>query len=99
LVLQDGRTGWRIDHQCHPRHCTFKSEEEQHAFIQIIDCTTAQTSYYSFPIEDFAFSRSAFAIRIGENFFSKSQLHYSDKSNITGLEMVADFWNLAGELK
>lgn len=47
---------------------------EQHAFIQIIDGITAQTSYYSFPIEEFSFSQKEFAIRIADNYFSKDSI-------------------------
>lgn len=45
--------------------------KEQHAFIQLINGVTAQTSYYEFPIEEFFFSKKHFAIRIGENYFSE----------------------------
>lgn len=48
--------------------------KEQHAFIQLIDGITAQTYYYSFPIEEFSFSKKEFAIRIGANYFSKDSL-------------------------
>jgi tocopherol cyclase len=48
--------------------------EEQHAFIQFIDGKTAKTDYYSFPIEDFYFSKEKFAVRIGENYFSEDSL-------------------------
>ncbi|MFC2080099.1 tocopherol cyclase family protein [Bacteroidota bacterium] len=57
--------------------------EEKHAFIQIIDGITAQTSYYSFPIEEFSFSKKDFAIKIDENYFSKDMiiLHLKDKDS------------------
>lgn len=48
--------------------------EEQHAFIQVINGTTAKTYYYSFPIEDFTFSKKHFAIKVGNNFFSKDSI-------------------------
>jgi len=47
---------------------------EQHAFIQIINGVTAQTSYYSFPIEEFSFSKKYFGIKIGDNYFSKDMI-------------------------
>ena len=47
--------------------------KEQHAFIQLINCVTAQTSYYSFPIEEFSFSKKEFAVKIGDNYFSKDK--------------------------
>jgi len=61
--------------------------QEQHAFIQIIDGVTAQTSYYSFPIEEFSFSKNEFAVRIGENYFSKNRVVLNiktDSSSISG---------------
>lgn len=48
--------------------------EEQHAFIQIINGVSAQTYYYSFPVEDFFFSKKDFAVRIGGNYFSRDSL-------------------------
>ncbi len=60
--------------------------EEQHAFIQIINGLTAQTSYHSFPIESFSFSKKEFAIKIGENYFSKENLVLNineDSTNIS----------------
>jgi tocopherol cyclase len=62
--------------------------KEQHAFIQTIDGTTAQTNYYSFPIEEFAFSKEKFAITIGQNYFSSDTVILdlrSDSSNIKGI--------------
>lgn len=48
--------------------------KEQHAFIQIINGITAETSYYSFPIEEFSFSKKEFAIRIADSYFSKDSI-------------------------
>ncbi|MCF8359919.1 MAG: tocopherol cyclase family protein [Prolixibacteraceae bacterium] len=48
--------------------------EEQHAFIQVIDGVTAQTNYFSFPIEEFSFSTKEFAIKIEDNYFSKDSI-------------------------
>ena len=47
---------------------------EQHAFIQIINGITAQTNYYSFPIEEFSFSKKEFALKIGDSYFSKDSI-------------------------
>jgi tocopherol cyclase len=61
--------------------------KQQHAFIQIIDGITAATCYYTFPIEEFAFSRKEFAIRIGANYFSKDLVILdirSDSSTVSG---------------
>ncbi len=48
--------------------------EEQHAFIQLINGKTAETFYYSYPIEEFAFSKNKFAVRIGKNYFSEDSI-------------------------
>lgn len=48
--------------------------EEQHAFVQVINGVTAQTNYYSFPIEEFSFSTKKFAIKIRNNYFSKDSI-------------------------
>ncbi len=59
--------------------------EKQHAFIQIINGKTAQTSYHTFPIEDFYFSKKEFAVRIGENYFSKEKLILNIKDDSTSI--------------
>ncbi len=48
--------------------------DQKHAFIQIIDGMTGETSYHTFPIDEFYFSQSEFAVRIGQNYFSKEKL-------------------------
>lgn len=61
--------------------------EQRHAFIQLIDGKTAATSYYSYPITDFAFSPEHFAIRIADNYFSKDSIQLNiqnDSTNIQG---------------
>lgn len=55
--------------------------KEQHAFIQLINGVTAQTSYFSFPIEEFSFSKKEFAINIGDNYFSKDRVIINLKEN------------------
>jgi len=59
--------------------------EEQHAFIQIIDGKTANTFYYDFPIEDFAFSKERFAVRIGNNYFSENSLVLDIQNDATSI--------------
>lgn len=49
--------------------------KKQHAFIQVIDGSTAKTDYFSFPIETFAFSSERFAIKIGNNYFSEDSIY------------------------
>lgn len=60
---------------------------EKHAFIQVIDGKTARTDYFAFPIEEFAFSRKEFAVRIGRNYFSAERLFldlHTDSASISG---------------
>jgi tocopherol cyclase len=70
-----------------------QSGKEQHAFIQIIDGKTAKTTYYSFPIEKFAFSREEFAIKIEQNYFSEDKIIlniHTDSSSISGEIQMTD---------
>lgn len=60
--------------------------DRQHAFIQIIDGKTANTSYYDFPIEDFAFSKKNFAIRIGNNYFSSDSIVLNIQNDTSSIE-------------
>jgi hypothetical protein len=58
---------------------------EQHAFIQVINGKTAQTYYYTFPIEAFAFSQEKFAVTIGDNYFSANRLLLNLRDDSTSL--------------
>ena len=59
--------------------------EEQHAFIQIIDGKTAKTYYYTYPIEDFSFSKEKFAVRIQNNYFSEDSISINIKNDTTSI--------------
>jgi tocopherol cyclase len=48
--------------------------KDQHAFIQVIDGSTALTNYYTFPIEQFSFSTKEFEVKIGKNYFSANKI-------------------------
>jgi len=66
---------------------------EKHAFIQVIDGKTAKTDYYTFPINEFAFSTKEFAIRIGRNYFSAEKLFldlHTDSASISGEVMMTE---------
>lgn len=66
--------------------------EKQHAFIQIINGKTAETSYFSFPIDSFHFSKEKFAIRISDNYFSKDSVHLNiqnDTAKIIGSVQIS----------
>lgn len=66
----------------------------QHAFIQLINGITAQTSYYSFPMEDFSFSKKEFAIKIGDNYFSKDLMIIDLKENDSTVSGKIEMSNL-----
>lgn len=72
------------------------SEEgkDQHAFIQIIDGRTALTDYYIFPVQDFYFSSDSFAIRIGNNYFSKEKLILDISNDSTSIRGEIQMRNL-----
>lgn len=59
--------------------------EEQHAFIQMIDGKTAETFYYTFPIESFVFSKETFAVRIGDNYFSEDSVVLNIQTDSTSI--------------
>ncbi len=59
--------------------------KEQHAFIQIINGATAQTNYFSFPIDEFSFSKKEFAIKIADNYFSKDSIVLHLKDELTAI--------------
>ncbi len=60
--------------------------KEQHAFIQMIDGISATTEYFTFPIEDFSFSKKEFAVKIGDNYFSKDHLILDLKNDSTTIK-------------
>jgi hypothetical protein len=45
---------------------------EDHAFIQVLDGTSGQSSYHSYPIDEFWSAKKGFDIRIGPNHFNTS---------------------------
>lgn len=67
--------------------------DKKHAFIQVIDGVTTQTSYFSFPIEEFSYSREGFAIKIGENFFSKDSVVLHLKNSETSIAGKIQHYN------
>lgn len=62
-----------------------KDGKEQHAFVQVIDGKTAQTRYYSYPVEEFWFARDGFAVKVGNNYFSKDRISLDLKDDSTSL--------------
>lgn len=49
-----------------------RDPQENHAFIQVLDGATGQTSYHQYPIEEFKAAKTGFDIRIGPNHFSQA---------------------------
>jgi tocopherol cyclase len=43
---------------------------DDHSFVQAIDGKTGETWYFRYPLEDFAYSKSGFSVRVGDNRFS-----------------------------
>lgn len=60
-----------------------KDGTEKNAFIQVINGTTAETSYFTYSIDDFYFSKKEFAIRIGNNYFSTDSISLDIHQNNT----------------
>ena len=48
--------------------------EDAHAFIQILNGTTGQAAYHTFPVDDFRASDQVFEVTIGENRFSADRI-------------------------
>lgn len=62
--------------------------QEKKAFIQVI---TSNSSYFvNYNIDDFKFSFEPFYIRIGNNFFSKNNIHIDIKDNTQNLIVFGD---------
>ena len=79
-----------------------KDGKEQHDFVQMIDGVTAQTSYYSFPIDAFSFSTKKFEIQISNNYFSEDKIILDlrdSMSSISGtVEMIDQVRYTSGRL-
>lgn len=70
-----------------------KDGKEQHAFVQVIDGKTAQTRCYSYPVEEFWFARNEFAVKIGNNYFSKDRISLDLKDDSTSLSGLVSMSN------
>lgn len=71
-----------------------KDGKEQHAFIQLINGVTAETSYFSFSIDDFSFDAKGFAVKIGDNYFSKEMIILNLKDENTTIHGKVQMLNL-----
>jgi len=56
------------------------NNEDDHAFIQVINGKTGETWYFRFPVESFVFSRNDFHARIGDNEVSRSHIRLNLQS-------------------
>ncbi len=48
--------------------------DDPHAFIQFIDGTTAKTTYFRYPLNEFIFSAKKLEVSVGKSFFSKNEI-------------------------
>ncbi len=48
--------------------------EKGHAFVQVLNGSTSEFTYHTFPLEDFWASQETFEIRVGPNQFSRERL-------------------------
>jgi tocopherol cyclase len=48
--------------------------EKGHGFIQVLNGSTSESAYHTFPLEDFWASRESFKIRLGPNEFSRERI-------------------------
>ena len=51
-----------------------KGSCERHAFIQVIDGQTCQVDYFRFPFDQFQADTSRFAVAIGDNYFTDTEM-------------------------
>jgi tocopherol cyclase len=49
--------------------------EKGHAFVQVLNGSTGESAYHTFPLEDFWASDETFEIRIGSNQFSRERVY------------------------
>ncbi len=66
------------------------SPSETHAFVQVLDGSTADSHYVRFPVEEFRASPEEFDVHIGKNHFSKQGV---------SLDLKTDTLQLQGELQ
>ena len=65
--------------------------EGEHAFVQVLNGNTAQSSYHRFPISKFWSSEERFEIQIGDNFFSQDAIELSIENDIGQVYGKLDF--------
>ena len=82
-----------------------KTQEESHAFIQVIDGITGKTYYFYYPLEKFWYSTRDFDIRIGKNHFTEDHLSLCLSNPMISIDGELDFihrvpypkrWNAPG---
>lgn len=62
-----------------------------HAFIQVLDGLRGRSHYYQFPAEAFEADSDRFALRIGENFFSLTEMRLNLQSGAVALQGALRF--------
>ena len=64
-----------------------KTEEDSHAFVQVLDGSTQQVEYHRYPISQFWSAEDRFELRIGKNIFTLDQIELNiqnDQQNVQG---------------
>ncbi len=68
-----------------------KANDDSHAFIQILDGHTHQSTYHRFPIEQFFASTQKFEIRIDQNYFCSDYMSLKIESEERRVEGTINF--------
>lgn len=71
-----------------------QSEEDKHAFIQVIDSAKYQTYYLQFDIAKFKYSKDEFYISIDDNTFDRNEIKLNLKQGEFKLEGTLKFHNI-----
>jgi tocopherol cyclase len=65
--------------------------EDAHAFVQVLDGNTAQSTYHRFPVSDFWASREKFEVRVGENSFSDDAIELKIEDHLRQINGKLNF--------
>jgi tocopherol cyclase len=65
--------------------------EDEHAFVQVLNGSTAQSTYHRFPISKFWASEKRFEIRIGENVFFQNSIELNIEDHLGQIHGKLDF--------
>jgi len=71
-----------------------KSENDGHAFIQVIEANTCKVHYFKYDINDFKFSNEDFNVQIKNNFFNRNGIVLDLKDKNTSIKGELSFNNI-----